>query len=179
MSHWWPLLGLLSWCPIFKSSHGTRFEGLQMSCRDLTTWTVVPVMAMRTTHPIQMHTKLYFQGASPSLNAGCLKKFSVLQAQLWNHLVLRTILVFFVLRNAYRSWFAGFFAKKSPLFQVKILTLYKFVTFMQVSYECWKVKKKKKKFFLHFVLRVALVTLVTFRHPASMSHMLELTLLVL
>ena len=29
----------------------------------------------------------------------------------------------FVLRNAYRSWFVGFFAKKWPVFQVKNLTL--------------------------------------------------------
>ena len=42
MSPWWPLLGLLSWCPIFKSSHCNSFEvrvpELQMSCSDSTSW---------------------------------------------------------------------------------------------------------------------------------------------
>ena len=40
MSPWWLCLGLLSWCPTFKSSHCNSFEDrvtdLQMSCSDLT-----------------------------------------------------------------------------------------------------------------------------------------------
>ena len=41
---WWPLLGLLSRCPTFKSSHYNSFEDRafmpnhQLSCRDLTGW---------------------------------------------------------------------------------------------------------------------------------------------
>ena len=52
MSPWWPLLGLPSWCPIFKSSQcnsfliwrsvtrrlNLRVPDHQMSCSDLTTW---------------------------------------------------------------------------------------------------------------------------------------------
>ena len=58
-----PLLGLISCCLIFKSSHCNSFEywppstkGLHMSCRDLTTWQgiriVVPVFATKRHAPL-------------------------------------------------------------------------------------------------------------------------------
>ena len=39
MSPWWPLLSLLSWCPVFQSNHCNwlrlRVNDIQMSCRGL------------------------------------------------------------------------------------------------------------------------------------------------
>ena len=103
-----------------------------------------------------------------SQTAGCLKKFSVLQAQLWDHLVLRTILAFLLSGIHIDHDSRAFFAKKWPNNEVKFWPWIKIVTFMQVLYECLKVKTKNNIFFffLHFVLRAALAMLATFRHPA-------------
>ena len=69
-SPWWPLFGLLSWCPVnvFKITHCNSFEdrapvdfiygcpNLQMSCRDLTIWQgtriIAPAMAARQHAPL-------------------------------------------------------------------------------------------------------------------------------
>ena len=54
MSPWWPLLGQLSWCPIYKSlliwRSGTRrlnlrVPDLQMSCRGLISWQCTEIVA--------------------------------------------------------------------------------------------------------------------------------------
>ena len=56
----------------------------------------------------------------------------------------------FVLRNAYRSWFVGFFAKKWPVFQVKNLTLIKICdNYASIT---WMPKSKKKKIFFFFYI---------------------------
>ena len=54
---------------------------------------------------------------------GCLKKFFVIQAQLWDHLVLRIILIFLLSGTHTGHHSQAFFALKWPVFQVKILTL--------------------------------------------------------
>ena len=57
--------------------------------------------------------------------AGCLKNFSALQVQLWDHLFLQTILAFLFSRMHADYDSQVFFAKKWTVFQVKILTLNK------------------------------------------------------
>ena len=94
-------------------------------------------------------------------SAGCRKKISVLQAPLWDHLVLQTILAFLFSRMHTDHDSQAFFAKKWPVFQVKNLTLNK----SMVLYEC--LKFFFFFFFLHFVLWAALAMLTIFRHPVA------------
>ena len=74
------------------------------------------------------------------------EKNSVLQAQLWDYLVLRTILAFLFSGMHTDHDLRGFFAKKSPVIQVKILTLNKNLWHLCKHYmNAEKLKKKKKK----------------------------------
>ena len=128
---------------------------------------------------IQLDGGLYHPmmlGESSNSLAGCLKKkFCSPSTTLRSFGSPDHFGINFVLRNAYRSWFAGFFfVKKWPVFQVKNLTLnknlwhsWKYMYYMNVE------KFKQIYFFLLFVIQAPLAMLTTFRHPVIWSSYLK------
>ena len=83
-----------------------------------------------------------------SYEPGCLTKFSVLQAQLWDHLILWTILGF-LLSGMHGDWQAFLCAEMTSISSKKFWPWIRNCDILYILYQGRKLKKKKK-FFSYF-----------------------------